>query len=319
MALLEVKNLKKYYPVYNGIFKKAKSYVKAVDDVSFSIDQGETLGLVGESGCGKTTIGKTVLRLVEPTDGSINLEGKNIVSLNKKELRQERKNMQMIFQDPYSSMNPQMTVQRLVDEPLREFGIVPHRECQERVAEILHTVGLSPSDMNKYLHEFSGGQRQRIMIARALAANPKLIICDEPVSALDVSIQAQILNLMQKLQEDMGISYLFIAHGMPVVRHISNKVGVMYLGKLVETGDSETIFSHSAHPYTKALISAIPAPDPRKNSARIVLEGEVGSGTPSAGCLFCNRCPKCKPICRDVVPELKPVSNGQMVACHFPD
>ena len=320
MALLEVQHLKKYYPVYSGTLQKRKQYVKAVNDVSFSIDEGKTFGLVGESGCGKTTVGKSILRLIEPTGGNVVLDGREIINMNNYDLRRERKNMQIIFQDPYSSLNPQMTIERIINEPLKEFHLVKDRQYRERVGEIMETVGLAHQDMSKYPHEFSGGQRQRIMIARALSVDPKIIICDEPVSALDVSVQAQILNLMQDLQNKFGVSFLFIAHGMPVVRHISHNVGVMYLGSLVETGDSEEIFNHCLHPYTKALISAIPAPNPDHNKKRILLEGEVPSLTNlPRGCLFSSRCSKSKPICKECIPILKEVAPKHYVACHFLD
>lgn len=319
MALLEVEHLKKYFPVRKGFFKKITGYYKAVDDVSFSINAGETFGLVGESGCGKTTVGKSILRLIEPTEGAIRLEGKQISQMGKRELIAERKNMQIIFQDPYSSLNPRMNVYSLIAEPLTEHSLVAGKaECRERVIDLITTVGLNPKDMEKYPHEFSGGQRQRIMIARALAVAPKVVVCDEPVSALDVSIQAQILNLMQDLQDKLGVSYLFIAHGMPVVQHISDRVGVMYLGHLVEVADSEEIFEHCLHPYTQALISAIPNPDPAKRASHTIVRGEVPSLVcPPPGCLFSSRCIHCTGKCREVAPTLREVSPGHMVACHL--
>ena len=319
MALLEVNHLKKYFPVKKGFFKKTVGYYKAVNDVSFSIEAGETFGLVGESGCGKTTVGKSILRLIEPTEGSVRLDGRDIVGMNAEELIRERKNMQMIFQDPYSSLNPRMTVRKLIAEPLTEHKLVSSKaECSERVEEILHTVGLSRRDMEKYPHEFSGGQRQRIMIARALAVSPKVVVCDEPVSALDVSVQAQILNLMQDLQEQMGVSYLFIAHGMPVVQHISHRVGVMYLGNLVEVATSEEIFDNCLHPYTRALMGAIPNPDPDARMKRSIVKGEVPNlMNPPAGCLFASRCPYCTQKCREQAPALREVSPGHQVACHL--
>ncbi len=319
MALLEVEHLKKHFPVKKGFFKKTVGYYKAVSDVSFSIEAGETFGLVGESGCGKTTVGKSILRLIEPTAGSVRLEGRDVVAMSKEELIAERKNMQIIFQDPYSSLNPRMTVRRLIAEPLVEHKLVSSKaECEERVKEFLNTVGLSSRDIEKYPHEFSGGQRQRIMIARALAVSPKIVVCDEPVSALDVSVQAQILNLMQDLQEKTGVSYLFIAHGMPVVQHISHRVGVMYLGKLVEVATSEEIFDNSLHPYTKALMGAIPNPDPDARSRRTIVKGEVPSLlNPPAGCLFASRCPYCTDKCREQAPVLREVAPGHEVACHL--
>lgn len=318
MALLEVEHLKKYFPVQEGFFNKVVGQYKAVNDVSFSIDAGETFGLVGESGCGKTTVGKSILRLIEPTSGTVRMAGQDITAMSKAELRQMRKKMQMIFQDPYSSLNPRMTVRTLVSEPLLDYKLVSSKdEARDRVVEILRTVGLNELDMYKYPHEFSGGQRQRIMIARALALQPDIIVCDEPVSALDVSVQAQILNLMQDLQEQLGVSYLFIAHGMPVVQHISHRVGVMYLGSLVEVASSKEIFEHSLHPYSQALISAIPNPDPDMPNNFNIVKGEVPSliNTPP-GCLFANRCPYCTAKCKEYMPQLKEVAPGHLVACH---
>ena len=319
MALLEVEHLKKYFPVRKGLLKKVVGQYKAVNDVSFSIEAGETFGLVGESGCGKTTVGKSILRLIEPTEGVVRLEGRDITAMGARELIGERKNMQMIFQDPYSSLNPRMTVRALIAEPLQEHKLVSSRaECTERVKEILHTVGLNARDIEKYPHEFSGGQRQRIMIARALAVSPKVVVCDEPVSALDVSVQAQILNLMQDLQEKMGVSYLFIAHGMPVVQHISHRVGVMYLGNLVEVASSEEIFANCLHPYTQALMAAIPNPDPDARAKRMIVKGEVPNLiNPPPGCLFSNRCPHCTQQCRECAPQLREVAPGHQVACHL--
>lgn len=317
MALLEVNNLKKYFPVTKGLTKKVTGYYKAVNDVSFSIEQGETFGLVGESGCGKTTVGKSILRLVEPTAGEVILDGQDITAMDSKHLREQRKKMQMIFQDPYSSLNPRMTVRTLISEPLFEYNLISKSECTDKVAEMLKKVGLNPKDMEKYPHEFSGGQRQRIMVARALSLNPKIIVCDEPVSALDVSVQAQILNLMQDLQDSMGVSYLFIAHGMPIVQHISKRVGVMYLGNLVEIADSEEIFEHCVHPYTKALLSSIPNPDPEKPNDFNIVKGEVPNlvNLP-AGCLFSNRCPYCQEVCKNECPQLKKIADNHYVACH---
>lgn len=317
MALLEVEHLKKYFPVREGLLRKTTGYYKAVNDVSFSIEAGETFGLVGESGCGKTTVGKSILRLIEPTEGIVRLDGQDITAMNPRELREQRRKMQIIFQDPYSSLNPRMTVQSLIAEPLLEYRVISKAECKERVEQILYTVGLNGKDMQKYPHEFSGGQRQRIMIARALALHPKLIVCDEPVSALDVSVQAQILNLMQDLQEQLDVSYLFIAHGMPVVQHISKRIGVMYLGNLVEVSDSDEIFYHCLHPYTKALLSAIPNPDPDNPNDFNVVRGEVPNLIdPPAGCLFSNRCPYCTQQCKESAPGLREVAPGHFVACH---
>lgn len=316
MSLLEVKHLKKYYQVNEGLFRKEKHF-KAVDDVSFSIEEGETFGLVGESGCGKTTVGKSILRLTEPTGGEVLLNGQDLVRMDKQTLRSHRKEIQMIFQDPYSSLNPQMNVEAIISEPFREYKLAQGNEVKQQVRNILEMVGINQQDMKKYPHEFSGGQRQRIVIARALAAKPKLIVCDEPVSALDVSVQAQILNLMRSLQKELGIAYLFIAHGMPVVRHISHKVGVMYLGKLVEVSPSKELFSHSLHPYTQALLSAVPLPDPTQRQQRIVLSGEVPNLiNPPNGCLFSNRCRYCTQLCKECAPELKEVTPNHWVACH---
>ena len=310
--ILEVQNLKKY-------FTTPKGTLHAVDDVSFTMKRGTTLGVVGESGCGKSTLGRTVLHLLESTGGKIIFEGEDVTNVDKKKLRELREKMQIIFQDPYSSLNPRMTVRRLIAEPLLEHKLVSSKaECDERVKEFLHTVGLSSRDIEKYPHEFSGGQRQRIMIARALAVSPKVVVCDEPVSALDVSVQAQILNLMQDLQEKTGVSYLFIAHGMPVVQHISHRVGVMYLGKLVEVATSEEIFDNCLHPYTQALMGAIPNPDPAARARRAIVKGEVPSLlNPPQGCLFASRCPYCTDKCRKEAPVLREAAPGHQVACHI--
>ncbi len=318
MPLVEVSNLKKYYPMYSNMFKHLTGYFRAVDDVSFSINKGETFGLVGESGCGKTTVGKSILRLIEPTDGKVILDGKDVTAMSAQELRNARKNMQIIFQDPYSSMNPKMCISDIVAEPLREFKIASRKECRHMTEQLLNKVGINAYEMNKYPHEFSGGQRQRIAIARALAVQAQFIVFDEPVSALDVSVQAQILNLIHDLQDELGVSYLFIAHGMPVVQHISHRVGVMYLGKLVEIADSMEIFHHPLHPYTQALISAIPNPNPTQHGKRILLTGEVPSliNKPN-GCLFANRCSHCQKKCHDNLPALTEVSPGHLVACHL--
>ncbi len=318
MALLEVNNLKKYYPMYSGVMKRLTGYYKAVDDISLSIDAGETYGLVGESGCGKTTVGKSILRLIEPTAGKILLDQRDISAMNDKELRAERKNMQIIFQDPYSSMDPKMRISDIIAEPIREHKLAQGTGLRSMVEDLLKKVGIDSREMSKYPHEFSGGQRQRIAIARALAAQPKLIVCDEPVSALDVSVQAQILNLMSDLQKEYGISYLFIAHGMPVVQHISHRVGVMYLGHIVETADSLEIFRNSLHPYTKALMSAIPIPNPAIKKTRKLIKGEVPNliNTPR-GCLFAGRCEHCMKKCHEISPSLLTVAPGHQVACHL--
>lgn len=317
-TLLEVRNLSKKFPVTQGLFRRVVGHYTAVDDVSFHIGRGETFGLVGESGCGKTTVGKSLLRLIEPTSGEIRFAGRNVLELSRRDMRRERRNMQIVFQDPYGSLNPRMNVESIVGEPMKKHGLAKGAECSRRVAKLLETVGLSAKEMQKYPHEFSGGQRQRIAIARALSLNPALIVCDEPVSALDVSVQAQILNLMRDLQKEFGIAYLFIAHGMPVVRHISHRVGVMYLGKLVEMADEHSLFTNCRHPYTRALMSAVPSPDPDRKSQRVVLCGEVPSlfNIPK-GCRFVTRCPKAAAICSEKTPELVELTQGHFVACHL--
>lgn len=318
MALLEVYNLKKYYPMYSGALKRLSGHYQAVDDVCFTIDAGETFGLVGESGCGKTTVGKSILRLIEPTAGRIIMDGHEISTMNPKQLRAARRDMQIIFQDPYSSMDPKMRICDIVAEPIREYKLARGMECRRMVEELLNKVGINGYEMTKYPHEFSGGQRQRIAIARALAANARFIVFDEPVSALDVSVQAQILNLIHDLQDELGVSYLFIAHGMPVVQHISHRVGVMYLGHIVETADSVEIFKNSLHPYTKALMSAIPNPDPIRHRQRILLSGEVPSMVNKPkGCLFANRCKNCSQKCHEFEPRLQEVAPRHHVACHL--
>lgn len=319
--LLEVNNLKKYFPVKAGVFRKTVGHVKAVDDISFYIKEGETLGLVGESGCGKSTTGATILRLEEATDGEVIFEGKDVLSLNKKDLREMRKEMQIIFQDPYASLNPRMTVADIVGEPLDIHNLVKDKkERNEKVKELLDSVGLTPEHMNRYPHEFSGGQRQRIGVARALAVDPKLIIADEPVSALDVSIQAQVINLLQDLQNEYGLTYLFIAHDLSVVKHISDRVAVMYLGKIVEMTDKKDLYDNPLHPYTQSLLSAIPIPDPTFKKERVILEGDVPSPVnPPSGCRFHPRCPKAMDICSQVEPEFKEYDKGHYAACHLLD
>ena len=318
-VLLKVRNLKKYFPVRGGILSKTIGYVQAVDEISFDIKKGETLGLVGESGCGKTTTGRTIIRLLEPTAGEVDFEGKNFFKLTKEELRKARRDIQIIFQDPFGSLNPRMTVGDIVGESLNIHNIVNNKkEKEERVKDLLETVGLNAGHVRRYPHEFSGGQRQRIGIARALALNPKLVICDEPVSALDVSIQAQVINLLEDLQEKFKLTYLFIAHDLSVVKHISNRVAVMYLGKIVEIASTYELYDNSQHPYTEALLSAVPIPDPTLERQRIVLEGDVPSPfKPPAGCRFHPRCKYAKAICGQEEPELIDIGNGHFVACHL--
>ena len=315
--ILSVRNLKTYFDVTKGIFSK-KQIVKAVDDVSFDVMPNETFGLVGESGCGKTTLGRTIVKLYEPEDGSIEFMGKDIAHLKGKELKAYRKDMQMIFQDPYASLNPRMTVGEIIKEPMIIHDIYDtDEEREERVVELLRIVGLKPDHIRRYPAEFSGGQRQRIGIARALAVNPKFIVCDEPISALDVSIQAQVINLLEQIQDEMGLSYLFIAHDLSMVKHISDRIGVMYLGHLVEMGSSDDVYHRPLHPYTSALLSAIPIPDPdvAKTKSRIILEGEIPSPiNPPKGCPFSTRCPRATERCHQETP--KPVQVGdRMVAC----
>lgn len=315
-TLLEVKNLKTYYPVKGGFLRRTIANVKAVDDVSFEIKKGETLGLVGESGCGKSTTGRTILRLINPTDGKIIFDGKDITNIQGRALREARKDFQMVFQDPYASLNPMQMVGDVVSEPLKNFGKSNKKALKEEVMELLNRVGLPEDAYEKYAHEFSGGQRQRIGIARALALKPKLIVADEPVSALDVSVQSQVLNLLKELQKDFGLTYLFIAHDLSVVKHMSDRIGVMYLGNIVEIADRNSIYDEPLHPYTQALISAIPEPDPRKSKERIVLKGDVPSPVnPPSGCPFHTRCPMAKDECSIAKPTLKEVRPGHQVAC----
>lgn len=316
--LLDVKGLKKYYPVKKGLLKKTVGYIKAIDSVDFTIHSGETFGLVGESGCGKTTIGKSILRLIEPTDGQVIFDGKDVLKLNAEDLRKERQRMQIIFQDPYGSLNPRMTVGELIGEPMKKFNIANGEMNTKRVKELMEIVGLNQKHFKRFPHEFSGGQRQRIGIARALSLNPKLIVCDEPVSALDVSIQAQILNLLEDLQKQFNVAYLFIAHGMAAVKHVSERVGVMYLGKIVEIARTDNIFDNCMHPYTKALMSAIPIPEVNEKRERIILQGEVPNPlNPPSGCRFHTRCMAAKDICKEKEPKLMEIEPGHCVACHL--
>ncbi len=317
--VLKVENLVKHFPIRRGfITSKTVGHVRAVDDVSFELAKGETLALVGESGCGKSTTGRLILRLIDPTTGSVTFQGNDIAKLPKRDLRRMRRHIQLIFQDPYASLNPRMTVGDILSEPLQLHGIAYGAAQVARVRELLETVGLLPEHARRYPHQFSGGQRQRIGIARALAVNPDVIICDEPVSALDVSIQAQVVNLLQNLQQKFGLSYLFIAHDLAVVKHISNRVAVMYLGKLVEIAPKNTLYARPLHPYTQALLSAIPKPDPTLDRSRIILSGDVPSPiNPPTGCRFHTRCRYAKDRCSQEEPLLRDAGDGQRVACHF--
>jgi oligopeptide transport system ATP-binding protein len=319
--LLDVQNLVMHFPLTQGIiFQRKVGAVQAVDGVSFSVKRGETLGLVGESGCGKSTTGRAILQLYKPTEGNVIFNGQDLTKLDSTHMRRMRRHLQMIFQDPYASLNPRMTVGNIVSEPMQIHKLVPKAERTQRVQELLQTVGLNPYFANRYPHEFSGGQRQRIGIARALAANPDFIVCDEPVSALDVSIQAQIVNLLEDLQEQFGLTYLFIAHDLSVVRHISDRVAVMYLGKLVEMADRNELYDNPLHPYTKALLSAVPIPDPviEKKRERIILTGDVPSPiNPPSGCHFHTRCPYVMDVCKKVDPLFAEQSHGHFVACHL--
>jgi oligopeptide transport system ATP-binding protein len=320
-ALLEVRNLVKHFPIGGGMFTKPAGIVRAIDGVSFAIRKGETLGLVGESGCGKTTTGRCILQLEQPTSGNVVFEGIDMVSLDAAELRAVRRRVQVIFQDPYSSLNPRMTIGQILAEPLKVHGIVPDAAGRERrVRELLTQVGLLPQHARRYPHQLSGGQRQRVGIARALAMEPSLIICDEPVSALDVSIQAQIINLLEELQQRLGLTYLFIAHDLSVVRHISDRVAVMYLGKIVELADRKAIYDEPLHPYTRALLSAVPIPDPKIEAKRerTVLRGEVPSPlNPPSGCVFHPRCPIAIDRCSAEIPPLREIRPGHWAACHL--
>jgi oligopeptide/dipeptide ABC transporter ATP-binding protein len=316
--VLEVQDLKKHFAIQKGVLRRSAGRVFAVDGVSFSIERGETLGLVGESGCGKSTVGRTVLRLIEPTDGSIKLDGEDITHLTKGELRPYRRQMQIIFQDPFSSLDPRMSAGGIVGEPLRVHGIARGTRRTARVAELFERVGLRKAQMSNYPHQFSGGQRQRIGIARALALSPKLIIADEPVSSLDVSIQAQVLNLMMDLQQELGLAYLFISHNLAVVEHISHRIAVMYLGRIVEYTDKKSLFMTPLHPYTELLLSAVPVPDPSIKRKKRVLQGDVPSPVnPPAGCHFHTRCPYAVDLCKVETPALREIRPGHRAACHL--
>jgi oligopeptide transport system ATP-binding protein len=317
-VLLKVDNLKKYFPITGGLFGKTVGHVKAVDDVSFYVRKGETLGLVGESGCGKSTTGRVLMRLLEATEGKVFFEDQELTSLNSNAMRKMRKEIQMVFQDPFASLNPRHTVEKILEEPLIVHGIGDKEERKRRVREMLEVVGLSSYHAKRYPHQFSGGQRQRIGIARALMTKPKLIIADEPVSALDVSIQSQVLNLLEDLQKDFGLTYIFIAHDLGVVKHISDRVGVMYLGRLVEITESEKLYEKPLHPYTRALLDSIPIPDPDVKKDRELLSGDLPSpSNPPLGCAFHTRCRDCMDICKTTRPEMKEVEPGHFAACHL--
>ena len=318
MALLDVKNLKKHFPVKKGVLSRTVGNVRAVDGISFTLKRGETLGLVGESGCGKTTVGRSILRLIEPTSGQITFNGQNLLGLEREALRRVRASLQIIFQDPFSSLNPRMTVGQIIAEPIKNHLKEPRAEIKNRVAYLMEKVGLHTEQISRYPHEFSGGQRQRIGIARALALNPKVIICDEPVSALDVSIQAQVINLLAQLQEQMNLSYLFIAHDLSVVEHISDRIAVMYLGRFVELATDKELYQNPQHPYSQALLSAVPVPDPEIHKQRILLEGDVPSPlNPPSGCAFHTRCPECKAVCTHEEPVFRDLGGDHWIACHL--
>ena len=316
--LLEIKNLKTYFPVYGGLFSTLQGYVHAVDDVSLSVWQGETLGIVGESGCGKSTLIQTVLRSVKATEGSVEFDGQDVLGMGRSQLQKLRREIQIVYQDPFSSLNPRMTVGESIAEPLLVHGMKDPKERRGRTIEIMKAVGLEESYYDRYPHEFSGGQRQRVSIARALVIRPKLILCDEPVSALDVSIQSQILNLLKQLQKEFGLTYIFVSHALNVVRYLSDRICVMYLGKVLELADTQDLFSHANHPYTRALLSSIPVPDPQIKRERILLKGDIPSPkNPPKGCRFCTRCPMAAERCGQEEPELKEVAPGHFSACFF--
>jgi oligopeptide transport system ATP-binding protein len=318
MALLDVKNLKKHFPVKKGVLSRTVGNVRAVDGITFTLKRGETLGLVGESGCGKTTVGRSILRLIEPTSGQITFNGQDLLGLEREALRRVRASLQIIFQDPFSSLNPRMNVGQIIAEPIKNHLKEPRAEIKNRVAYLMEKVGLHREQISRYPHEFSGGQRQRIGIARALALNPKVIICDEPVSALDVSIQAQVINLLAQLQEQMNLSYLFIAHDLSVVEHISDRIAVMYLGRFVELATDKELYQNPLHPYSQALLSAVPVPDPEIHKQRILLEGDVPSPlNPPSGCAFHTRCPECKDVCTHEEPVFRDLGGDHWIACHL--
>lgn len=318
--LIEVKNLKKYFPIKKGLMRSTVGHVKAVDDISFSIHKGKVMGLVGESGCGKSTAGRTIIRLLQPTEGETVFKGENIYNYSQREMKKHRTEMQIIFQDPYSSLNPRLPVFEIVGEAMRQHNIVSGRkEMQERVIELIGRCGLSSEQASRYPHQFSGGQRQRICIARALAVNPEFIVCDEAVSALDVSIQSQIINLLKEMQEELGLTYLFISHDLSVVKFISDEVAVMYLGQIVEIGSKKDVFDNALHPYTEALLAASPSFDPRARGSkkRLILEGDIPSpSNPPSGCRFHTRCPYCKDVCKTAVPEYREIEPGHYAMCH---
>ncbi|MEH7392022.1 dipeptide ABC transporter ATP-binding protein [Bacillus sp. JJ1503] len=319
--LLEVKGLKMYFDVTEKRFAKERQYLRAVDGVDFFVHRGETLGIVGESGCGKSTTGKLIMQLLKPTEGTIVFDGSDLSKLSNEEMRKKREDLQMIFQDPYSSLNPRMRVFDIIAEPLISHHVLSGKDLYDRVLELMEVVGLNQAHAYRFPHEFSGGQRQRIGIARALALNPKLIVCDEPVSALDVSIQSQILNLLVKLQKEYNLTYIFIAHGLPAVKHVSDRIAVMYLGRIVEIGNKEQLFNHTKHPYTEGLLSAVPIPDPemRNKKKRIILKGDIPSPVnPPSGCSFHTRCMYATEKCKEVVPQLTEQESGHFVACHYP-